>query len=106
VSPGDPNFQQACVDGPGNALQKGITVALVGGAIGAGLMLGGALMNPHPVEAHEMRRLADEYNVALRRRLASPETPKPPARDTSNLTVYLAPVIGPTVRGLTLGVTF
>jgi hypothetical protein len=59
----------------------------------------------HPVEVDEIRRLADEYNVALRRRLATPAMPKP-AQDNSHLTFYIAPGAGSTARGLTLGVAF
>jgi len=104
VPPGDPSFAERCVDGPGRRLQQGVTVALVGGALGSGLILGGALVKPHPVEVDEVRRLADEYNVALRRRLAAP--PAPPAPRDTQLTLYVAPGAGPTLLGISFGVLF
>ncbi len=105
VPTSDPNFSEACVDRPGRALQRGVTTALIGAAVGGGLILGGLFANPHPVEVDEVRRLADEYNVALRRKLATPATPTP-TRDHTHLTFYIAPGAGSTARGLTLGVAF
>lgn len=105
VPPGDPNFGEACVYGPGRAVQRGIAAAFIGSAIGGGLILGGLLVNPHPVGVDELRRLADDYNVGLRRKLATPATPSP-VRDPVHLTLYIAPGAGSTARGLTLGVAF
>jgi hypothetical protein len=105
VPPGDPSFAEACVDGPSRALKRGVTAGIIGAVVGGGLILGGAAMNLHPVKPDEMRRLADEYNVSLRRRLATPAKPKP-VHDDTTLTFYLAPGAGATVRGITLGLAF
>lgn len=104
VPVGDPNFGEACVEAPGRALGRAGGIFMVGLAASGGLILGAVLVNPHPVKVDELRRLADEYNVTLRRRLAAPAAPKPGDRDI--VTFYVAPGAGPTVRGLTLGVAF
>jgi hypothetical protein len=104
VPTSDPNFAEACVDGPGRALRRAIIAGLVGTAVGSSLIAGGLAVNPHPVEIDEVRRLADEHNVALRRRLADPPPRAPPS--DSLLTFYVAPGAGSTALGLTLGVAF
>jgi len=38
-------------------------------AVGVGAVSWGLLMNAHPIDAPEARRLADEYNKDLRRKL-------------------------------------
>ncbi len=105
VPPGDPSFAEKCVDGPGSAVERRVAAGIVGAVVGGGLIFAGAAVNPHPVQPDEMRRLADEYNVSRRRRLATPAKPKP-MHDDSTLTFFIAPGAGATARGLTLGVAF
>jgi len=58
-------------------------VGLGGGLLGGALLLAGASINPNPINASQMRELADGYNHRLRqqlgmsvRPLASPDTPQ------------------------------
>ena len=58
-------------------------VGLGGGLLGGALLLAGASINPNPIDASQMRELADGYNHRLRqqlgmsvRPLASPDTPQ------------------------------
>lgn len=105
AKPGDPNFREVCIDRPSRSMRREVGTAMVVVPLAIGLFAGGVFLNPRPVEPDELRRLADEYNVALRRRLTHPADPPKP-RDPSVLTFYVAPGAGPTVRGLTLGVAF
>lgn len=102
---GDPGWADACVDRPGDALKRAVVVGMAGITAGSALILGGAMVDGHPVEPHELRRLADQYNAGLRSRLSSPPPPRP-AKDPGLVTLHVAPGAGPTLRGITVGVTF
>lgn len=104
VGPGDPRFKEACIDAPGRELDKAVRVTALGIGGGAALFLGGLFVKPHPVEPDELRRLASEYNVRMRRRLASP--PAPDRTEKPVFTFRLAPGAGRTLLGLTVGATF
>jgi hypothetical protein len=60
----------------------------------------------HPVEADEMRRLADEYNVALIRKLggAPPQRRESPSHPA--ITLGFTPTASPHGAGLALQGTF
>jgi len=106
VDVSDPNFKEACIDRPGKALEKVVLAGLVGATVSIGLAWAGMAVKPLPVEEHELRRLADEHNVALRRKLAAPPSQTPARERRDHLTLYLLPGAGTTARGITLGVAF
>lgn len=63
IPPGDPRFETECFKGPN------VVLPIVLFASAAVLMSTGFALNEHPVEASEVRRLADQYNTGLVRRL-------------------------------------
>ncbi len=98
-NPSDPRFDSCVRDtGPITTIIASITL---------GTLLGGGsfLVNTHPVEADEVRRLADEYNVTLRRKLGSPPEPSP-ATDSSGVTFQFTPTVSRGGGGLMMGVAF
>jgi hypothetical protein len=69
---------------------------------GVGVLFGAGFINPHPTTPSDMRRLADEYNAGLRRRLSEPV----PASSTSGIRVQAAPYAGRSGGGLVFRATF
>ena len=69
---------------------------------GAALAFSSVFVNNHPVSAPEMRRLADEYNTALRRRLSEP----PRADAQTRIRVVASPYAGRGGGGLVLRASF
>jgi hypothetical protein len=47
-----------------------MTLPVILGAVGFGAFITAGLINGHPATPSEMRRLADEHNTELRRRLS------------------------------------
>lgn len=80
----------------------GIAISLVG----SGLMLGGILMNPNPIDGSEARKLADEYNGKLKTQLGLSEMIDPTPARRSNVQVSIAPRLSRNGLGLALGITF
>jgi hypothetical protein len=100
LAPGDPGFADQCVYHPKKA---DLTVPIVMTLTGAAAMLGSFAINPHPAAAPEMRRLADQYNTALRRRLTgAPGSATKPGR----IRIGAAPYAGPGSGGLILRAVF
>lgn len=101
VSPGDPRFVDLCVNN-----DSPLIIAATGFVVGGALAAGGAfLVNPHPVEADEIRRLADDYNGALRRKLSSPPGPRSlPGEDL--VTFDVIPTASSKGGGLLLRIAF
>jgi len=97
-SPGDPLFESECV-------HRTAPVA-AGVIILGGVALGTAafFISPHPAEPHDMRRLADEYNQGLRRKLGSP--PAKPTITADRATTVVLPFASPRGGGLALSATF
>ncbi|MBZ0232714.1 MAG: hypothetical protein K8M05_10325 [Deltaproteobacteria bacterium] len=82
---GDPDFG-GCLDRNGERMQRGVTVAIVGGA--AGILVTGVgvyrMRRAHPVSENEAKQMADRYNEELRRDLGLPtlgSTLRPRIRD-------------------------
>jgi hypothetical protein len=96
---GDCNMSNAtafgqCVSEQSSRSQSGF---LTGGAVGlGGLLLGGAIYfagastNPNPLDAYQMRELADGYNQRLKQRLG----------------ISMLPVLTPDAAGLALNMPF
>ena len=95
----DPLFDAECVHRtipivPPVMVLGGVALATVGFAL-----------NNHPVEPHDMRRLADEYNQELRRKLGGPPA-KPTITADLGTTFAVLPFASARGGGLRLGATF
>lgn len=82
-----------------------LVISAISIAVGVSMFIGGGLLDSHPVEADELRRLADEYNVAMRRKLAAPAAPFPGPKEPQ-ITFFIAPSLSSSARGLTMGLAF
>jgi hypothetical protein len=94
-------------------IYKRDTTQATAGAVVAGVgyvaaLVGYFLFNPHPVDAPEARRLADEFNEALRAELGLSEEDVARAVIPSEpeVEVAIAPAIGPSGGALALTVAF
>lgn len=80
-----------------------MTVAMVTVTAGIALSATGIFINSHPAAPEELRRLADQYNDGLRRRLAAP----PPSTTTEAASsVEIAPLVLRGGGGVTIGLRF
>jgi hypothetical protein len=95
VPPGAANFASECVNNSGRFVLPMVVIA--GGGLIA--LVGGGL-NSHPVEASQMRRLAEKYNTTL---LDSLESPAP---KQSSMTLSASPFASADGGGLFLSGTF
>jgi hypothetical protein len=85
------------------------TPLIVGGGltlVGAALLVGGASINPDPLDVVQMRQLAEQYNEGLRRRGSISEGDPPPTPKPPEVRISLAPAASPTGGGLALGIAF
>jgi len=100
LAPGDPRFSSECV-------QKTwpLTVMIASIVGGGALATSAFFVNTHPVEPHDLRRLADEYNQDLRRKLGSPPA-KPTITAERSATFGLQPFASAHGGGLTVAATF
>ncbi len=75
--------------------------------VGVGLLMWGAFLNPHPIDASEARELADGHNKRLRQELGLTDVPAPAPRKRSTvIQARLTPVVGPHTGGLLVNGTF
>jgi len=95
----DPRFTDDCVKD-----HTKMYVGVIGGSVAVAMMFGGYMIDPHPVDAPEMRRLADEYNQGLRRSLAAPNAAGAASAIVRSLS--LQPYGGPQGGGLSLSARF
>jgi hypothetical protein len=93
---------KACVEGNVHRSPPDYTVPIAVVVGGAALAFSSVFVNNHPVSAPEMRRLADEYNTALRRRLSEP----PRADAQTSIRVEASPYAGRGGGGLVLRASF
>lgn len=103
----DPAFADKCVYHADQGNFSSVWIGVGGVGIASLMALGGiaSYRARHPVEADEMRRLADEYNVALIRKLGG----APPQRREASrpvITLDLTPTASPHGAGLALQATF
>jgi caspase domain-containing protein len=96
----DPRFKSECVDKTSPILA--MTIGIVGGGA---LVTAGFFVNTHPAEPHDMRRLADEYNQALIRKLGGPPA-KPTITAERSGGVALLPLASPRGGGLAVAASF
>ena len=99
--PGKPDFR--------GCLERGDRRLALGGAIiGAGtvVVIAGLFVNPNPISPNETRRLANEHNVKLRRKLGLPEGYHLQSMSRPPASIQLAPIIGPEVAGIAMTGTF
>jgi hypothetical protein len=84
----------ACVsrhsDEAHSGMVTGVAVAAGGLLVGGALVLAGALTNPHPLDAVQMRALADGYNRQLKQKVG----------------VRLVPLVTPDTAGVALSLSF
>jgi len=73
-----------------SGLWTAAAVGLGGAFLGGALLLAGAATNPNPLDAWQMRELADGYNQRLKQRLG----------------VSLLPVVAPETTGVALNMRF
>ena len=78
-------------------------VPILASLIGVTTMAAAAFINPHPAEAPEMRRLADQYNTDLRRRLTGEPAS---ASKPGGIRIEAAPYAGLGNGGLILRAVF
>ncbi len=97
-------------DETGDYCSRRIALPLIGGSL---LMTGGLLYmlgswdNPHPVQEHEAREIADKYNEKLKAELGLRAEAEPaPTSQEPRLDVAAAPFIMPGGAGFALGVRF
>jgi hypothetical protein len=94
MRPEQPGYLQRVRLGAEREARSGIVTAAVvrvGGAlIGGALLLAGAGTDPHPVDASQMRELADRYNQKLKQQLG----------------VQVLPLVSPDEAGLAVGLRF
>ncbi len=105
LGPGDPNFVDRCITHADEGSYSSAFVGIAGVITGSLLAIVGLGLNPHPVEAHEVRRLAEEYNAGLMRRLGNRPDSTPSARN-SGVTFQFKPYASPRGGGLALAGTF
>jgi hypothetical protein len=82
---------------------------LIGGAItlvGGGLLVGGAYINPDPVDVVQMRQLAEQYNERLRGRTMTSDAEPSPGPRSPEVGIALSPVLGSGGGGVQLEMVF